>query len=362
MTKQVTLMFFLLLSFFSVSQSLRHISTFPVYLNENSGIITQSKNSAWIHNDSGDGPIIYKIDSNGIQQDSIYLNGVTAIDFEDITQDLFGNIFIGDIGNNNHNRTNLVVYKIPNPNSISGSAVTPEEIHFSYSDQTQFPDPNQNSDCEALFHYNNHLYLISKNWGSSGYSKLYELPDSAGSYVAQLIDSFASPMVTAADYHPSGKLAVLSMDRVTVFDQFVGNNFFDGRASTFYFSLSQKEAVSFVTASSLYITQEHHRFFPGAKLYELNFSSYLSLTESKDESKISISPNPVADILTLIIDINSYSQFSYFIYSSEGTLVKKGTKTAKQKTKIRVNELKTGMYFLAIKTNKTLITKRFIKN
>jgi len=362
MIKHFLIPLFILSSVYSMGQNLRNISTFPNYLNENSGIITRGKNAAWIHNDSGDGPIIYKIDSNGILQDSIYLNGVTAVDFEDITQDVLGNVYIGDIGNNNHNRTNLVVYKIPNPDSVIGNNVTAEIISYSYSDQTQFPDPNQNSDCEALFHHDNHLFVISKNWGSSGFSKLYQLVDTAGNHIAQLVDSFVSPMVTAADFHPSGKLAVLSMDRVTIFDQFTGNRFFDGRASTFYFSLTQKEGVSFVNPNSLYITQEHHRFFPGAKLYELNFSPFLSLEENNMEFEINISPNPVTDYLSIFYTNKPQNPLTYSIYSSEGILVQTGSLSAEIGNKIKTSKLTTGLYFLVIKSQNTLVTKRFIKN
>ncbi|MEN8839337.1 MAG: T9SS type A sorting domain-containing protein [Flavobacteriales bacterium] len=354
-------LFCILTSFVLIGQNLRNISTFPAYLNENSGIITQGKNSAWIHNDSGDGPIIYKIDSNGTLLDSLTLSGVTAIDFEDITQDIFGNVYIGDIGNNNHNRTNLVVYKIPNPSTIIGNTVIPEAINFSYSDQTQFPDPNQNSDCEALFHHNNHLFLISKNWGSSGFSKLYQLPDSGGNHIAQLIDSFVSPMVTAADFHSSGKLAVLSMDRVTIFDQFTGIDFFGGRTSTFYFSLTQKEGVSFVNSNSLYITQEHHRFFPGAKLYELEFSPYLSLDKKDINFEFNLSPNPASDFISLNYPKESLHPLTYSIYNTEGKLQHSGIISSDLERKIEVSQLKTGLYFLTIKSKNQVATQRFIK-
>ncbi len=359
--KHLLAILFLFFSAVVLGQSLRVISTFPNYLNENSGLIVKTNNSAWIHNDSGDGPIIYKIDSNGIQLDSIYLNGITAIDFEDITQDNQGNVYVGDIGNNNHNRTNLVVYKIPNPDSLSSNAVTPEAIHYHYSDQTQFPDPNQNSDCEALFHFNNHLYLISKNWGNSGYSKLYELPDTSGTHVAQLIDSFASPMVTAADYHPSGKLAVLSMDRVTVFDQFVGNHFFNGRNSTFFFPLTQKEGVSFVSSNSLYITQENHRFFPGAKLYEFKIGNYLSVEEVERKKDFSITPNPANDNIS-IIPVGDFTnkEYHYSIYNAKGQLVKNRGNNYSSSL-ISIEEFNQGIYFVIIKTKSELFTKRFIK-
>ncbi|MGB1041664.1 MAG: hypothetical protein ACPGVD_12375, partial [Flavobacteriales bacterium] len=302
--RKVISFLFLIFPTLLYSQGLRLISILPSYLNENSGIEVKSNNGIWTHNDSGDGPIIYKIDSNGNQLDSIYLNGITAVDFEDITSDNAGNLYIGDIGNNAHNRTDLVIYKIPNPDSISGNNVTPEAIHYSYQDQVTFPDPNQNSDCEALFHFNGNLYLISKNWGSSGYSKLYQLPDSAGTYSAVLLDSFASPLVTAADIDPSGKLAVLSMNQVIIFDNYSGNDFLGGRKTTISFPLTQKEGISFLDSNTLYISQENHRFFPNPKLYVLNILSYLNNIEIYPELEAGIYPNPVENILS--VKVNSF--------------------------------------------------------
>lgn len=359
--KNLLAILFLFLSVVALGQNLRVISTFANYLNENSGLIVKTNNSAWIHNDSGDGPILYKIDSNGNQLDSIYLNGITAVDFEDITQDNQGNVYVGDIGNNNHNRTNLVIYKIGNPDTVVGHNTTPESIEYAYSDQTQFPDPEQNADCEALFHFNNHLYLISKNWGNSGYSKLYKLPDTAGTHSAQLIDSFASPMVTAADYHSSGKLAILSMDRVTIFDQFSGENFFNGRNSTFFFPLTQKEGVSFVSSNSLYITQENHRFFPGAKLYEFKFGNYLSVEEIERKKDFSISPNPANDNIS-IIPVGDFTnkEYHYSIYNAKGQLVKNRGNNYSSSL-ISIEEFNQGIYFVIIKTKSELFTKRFIK-
>ena len=342
------------------AQTLRQISILPSYLNENSGLIVKSRNSVWTHNDSGDGPILYKIDSMGILLDSLFLNGVIAKDFEDIAQDVIGNVYVGDIGNNAHDRTDLVIYKISNPDSIVGNNTTPEYIQYSYSDQTQFPDPNQNADCEALFHYNNHLYLITKNWGSSGFSKLYKLPDTAGIHVAQLIDSFASPMVTAADFHSSGKLAVLSMDRVSIFDGFTGDDFFGGRNSTFFFPLTQKEGVSFVNANSLYITQENHRFFPGAKLYEFRFENLLSLNDRNEKKDFSLSPNPSTHFIEITPNLAPNEVYNYTLYNAKGQVMAKQNNLS-SKTHLSTKELNTGIYFVLIRTNTQHITKRFIK-
>jgi hypothetical protein len=355
---------FFVINSFCFSQSLRLVTNLPSHLSENSGLVATSSNGIWTHNDSGDGPIIYKIDSNGNQLDSINLNGVLAIDFEDIAKDNQGNFYIGDIGNNNHNRTDLVIYKIPNPDSILGNNVTPEAIYFSYPNQVIFPDPNQNKDCEALFHFNGHIYLLSKNWGNSGYSTLYQLPDSGGTYIATIIDSVQTPLVTGADFHSSGKLAILSMDRVVIFDQFIGNNFFNGRKSTFPFSLTQKEGVSFVNANSLYVSQENNRFFPGAKLYQLNFASFLSLVSTERAPDITAIPNPTSERLQISIkEIKTKStSLSYEIYNTKGQLVASKEFDFSPEFTVFLSNLEPGIYFFKLIMDNHSITKRIIKN
>ncbi len=364
MKKYLQIVLSLLIPFGLVSQNLRLVTNLPSHLNENSGLVATSSNGVWTHNDSGDGPILYKIDSNGIQIDSIFLNGVSAIDFEDVAQDNLGNFYIGDFGNNNHNRTNLVIYKIPNPDSIMGNNVTPEAIYFSYPNQVTFPDTNQDKDCEALFHYNGNLFLLSKNWGNSGYSTLYQLPDSAGTYSAIIIDSVQTPLVTGADIHSSGKLAVLSMDRVVIFDQFSGNNFFNGRKSTFLFSLTQKEGVTFVDANKLYISQENHRFFPGAKLYELNFSSFLSTISIARSPDMQAMPNPANE--SLMISLQNLetipSKLKYEVYNMNGQLVMSNQFNFQSEFVIFLSELNKGMYLIKLTLDEYSITKRFIKN
>ena len=356
--------FFIGMGYVLFSQNLRLVSILPSYLNENSGLVYVDDNSFWTHNDGGDGPIIYNIDSNGIQLDSIYLNGATNIDFEDITQDNLGNYYIGDIGNNSHNRTNLRIYKIPNPDSIVGNNVTPEIINYAYQDQVTFPDPNKNSDCEALFHHGNNLYLISKNWGTSGYSKLYQLPDSAGTYSALLLDSFPSGLITGADIHSSGKLAVLSMDRVFIFDNYTGNDFFNGTSSSNVYPLTQKEGICFSDANTVYISQEDHSFFPDPKLYELTLSGYLGRIEIEKSPDLQAMPNPASDYFRISLkNITAPSKkIKYQIIDLQGKVVQENQFSYKPEFTLFLSELNPGYYIIKVILDNQYISKQFIKN
>lgn len=135
--------------------SLTHI------LNESSGITFIAPNRLYTHNDSGGDDEIYEIDTLGNLIRTININSANNSDWEDITQDDLNNFYIGDFGNNNNDRTNLRIYKIPSPSSFTGNSVTADIIEFNYPDQTMFP-PNptkRNFDVEGFVWYDDSLFL-----------------------------------------------------------------------------------------------------------------------------------------------------------------------------------------------------------
>lgn len=82
----------------------------------------------------------------------------------------------------------------------------------------------------------------------------------------------------------------------------------------------------------------------------------LSTEDFENKMRIVAYPNPVRNILNLK---NIQGDFSYRIYNVSGQLLKSDMK---QKTKsINVNELKSGIYFLEIKSSSGLFTQKLIK-
>lgn len=368
-----TISLLLLFSFSnSFGQCLRNMTTLPTSLNENSGMIMTSNNNLWIHNDSGNEPFLYKIDSNGVLLDTIKLIGVIAKDWEDITQDAQGNVYIGDFGNNSHNRTDLVIYKIPNPDNILVDSVVPQEIKFTYSDQTVFPDPDQNKDCEAMFHHNNSLYLISKNWGNGQSSNFYKLPDSPGTYVANLFDSLISPMITGADMHPSGRLAILSMNSLFLIDSITGDDFRNGRSKVINLALSQKEGICFSDSNTILISQEHHSIFPGAKIFQLTCPAFSnvsaepqstsSLAENSFEDLV-LYPNPAQNYISISSEksIKNLNSATIQIINMNGQVISSIIPSNLLDNSINISNFESGMYFLRITTHQKQSIHRFIK-
>jgi uncharacterized protein YjiK len=271
--------FLVVMTLSGCSQKLKIIARLPTTINESSGLTVNPDGTFWTHNDSGDQPRIYKLDSLGKLIKTIYLKGATAVDYEDITRDKPGNIYVCDCGNNSSNRQNLCIYKISNADiRADRDTVTPERIHFTYSDQSLFPPSKtkRNFDCEALVVYNDSIFLFSKNRGESEYCRRYILPTVQGSYTAILLDSVrTNRWITGAAISPDNKtLILLSENKLNIFTNFVGSNFFRGKHIKVGIPVTQKEGITFKTNSVIYITDEVFKGF-GGKLYSINLSVLL---------------------------------------------------------------------------------------
>lgn len=232
------------------------LGVLPPLVSETSGLILAEKQDAfWTHNDGGNPAELYEVNSDGKITSTVKLPKLVNIDWEDITKDTKGNLYIADVGNNQNYRQDLAIYKL-NPNRPNHY----QSIQLKYADQRNFPPPpnEQNFDCEAIAWHKNKLYLFSKNRSTTNrYVKLYSVPDTVGNYVATVQDSvYSRAMVTAADISPNGKtLALLTYGKVLLFDITEEMNF---SKPTYCIKLakSQSEAIAFVNNTDFVITNE----------------------------------------------------------------------------------------------------------
>ena len=222
--------FFILLAFISseiysqAAAPIYSICSLPSVINESSGIEKTGPNTFWSHNDSGGQPQIYKFDSAGVLLKTLTFTNATNIDWEEIAEDNLKNIYVGDFGNNNNNRSvansnGLKIYKIVDPNLIAGTTTTAAIINFEYVDRNfSAPATNHNFDMEGFFFFNDSLHLFTKNrtTPTNGWIKHYILPSTPGTYTAMVVDSFnnGGTRITAADISPNKKtVALLANDK-----------------------------------------------------------------------------------------------------------------------------------------------------
>ncbi|MCX6180392.1 MAG: hypothetical protein NT150_00500 [Bacteroidetes bacterium] len=280
--RNLVLIFLLfLLSTQGNAQTLRTICSLPEIVNETSGIVVNEKKQVWTINDSGGEPILYLCDTLGNLLRKVKITGAWNRDWEELTRDDQGNFYIGNIGNNLNDSKDLCIFKIQNPDKLLGDAVTAQAIHFSYEDQKYFPpaDSAMNFNCEAMIWLHGNLYLFSKNQTDpfDGKTYLYQLPDAPGKYVATKISCFNTGGDDLFNYWISGaalspdksKLVLLSSNKMWLFSNFSGHDFFSGKSTVINFpSSTQKEAIGFVNNNEVYISDEL-LMGKGRKLYSV---------------------------------------------------------------------------------------------
>jgi len=177
----------------------------PAELKEVSGMARLPSGDLWLLNDSHNPPLLFRYDPLAGKLLETRSLPVPNRDWEDLSCDDQGNLYIGDIGNNYNRRKDLCIYRY---NPVSGAL---DSINYRYPDQTAFApaDPRDwNFNCEAMVFYRDSLHLFSKNVFKGNFiTKHYVLPAKPGEYLAELRDSIylKNRVVTGAALSRDGR-------------------------------------------------------------------------------------------------------------------------------------------------------------
>jgi len=275
------LVVFILFACQQESDSLTTLYALPNKLKEVSGIVyTPNTNLLWTLEDRGNTNAIYGIDSNGKIEKTITIENTDNIDWEDITKDAEGNLYIGDFGNNDNERTDLCIYKI-DKNALPAESTNPVyKVSFDYPEQKDFPPKKTEMfyDVEGFFEFKNNFYLFTKNRskGFDGTAFLYKIPNTPGFHQAVLMGEFKTCgeynhcAVTSATISPDEtKVAVLTHDKLFLFENFQEDDFLNGTKTVLELNhFSQKEAVCFTDNDRLFIADERTKSV-GGNVYEV---------------------------------------------------------------------------------------------
>ncbi len=257
---------------------LTYLGKLPSKLSEVSGIASLDSTTAWVIEDNGNKDHIYSINLDGRLTKSFKVKNAKNDDWEDLTIDDEGNLYIGNFGNNANERKDLSIYKLPNPEKEKGSKIEAEKISFHYPEQTKFPPKKSKLmfDCEAFFYRNGFLYLITKNraWPYDGKAFIYKIPAQKGSYSAELVGTFTSctdPQfcsITAADISPDRtKIALLGSGYIWLFTDFSSDDFTDGTVRAIDVKhRTQQESICFLDNNTVLIVDEQSKT-KGRNLY-----------------------------------------------------------------------------------------------
>lgn len=259
-------LFFLLLSTSCNTGNLTVISDLPNSLKEASAIETvANSNLLWTIEDSGNKNNIYGLDLNGRIVKDIDISNSSNIDWEDLTSDKQGNLYIGDFGNNSKNRDDFTIYKV---SDLSSDKTKAERINFI------LPKKVKPKDFEAFFLLDDYFYVFSKENKSS---MVFKIPNQIGLHTAVLVEKFnlegKSNRITSADISDNGKtIILLNHDKLWEITNFKKDNFFEGNIQELKFEHnSQKEGICFKNSNTVYITDERNKS-EGGNLYYFNIN------------------------------------------------------------------------------------------
>lgn len=247
---------------------LKVITALPKKLSENSGLEQFDEKSVWIVEDNGNGDNIYKVGFDGEIETEFEVKNAKNEDWEDLTSDKKGNLYIGDFGNNGNDRKNLVVYKLPNPETEPGDKIDAERIQFSYPEQKEFPPGSSQLfyDAEAFFHFEEHLYIFTKNRADpfTGETHIYRIPEKKGKYDATFLgklktcQDWNTCQITSAAISPDGKTVVLlGYGKLWTVTDFQKDNLSKGKLTEIDLGIrTQLESVCFTDDKNLLLSDE----------------------------------------------------------------------------------------------------------
>lgn len=201
-------------------------------ISESSGLVASRSTPGvyWTHNDSGDGPFIYAFDTHGDSRGIFRVTGAQARDWEDIAagpgpQANKSYLYIGDIGDNNKTRDEVIVYRVVEPTlnaatqkqtkARPGSTGAAETIRLKY--------PDGKHDAEALLVHptSGNIYIVTKVLLANPVVYEAAAPFTAGKVVTMKrigevrVPSLFGGVITGGSVSPDGR-------RVALCDYFQG--------------------------------------------------------------------------------------------------------------------------------------------
>lgn len=244
---------FLLMSNSCDSGKLTNLADLPMRISESSALeIIPDVPLLWTIEDRGNGPVLYGLDTSASLEKVLTITNAKNHDWEDLTSDKQGNLYIGDFGNNHHNREKFSIYKINHPENAS-SEIEAERIQF------QLPEKHKSEDFEAFFIWDEHFYIFSK---SHKKGILIKVPNKKGMHTAEIVAKFdldaKHKRITSADISEDGQQVVLlNHDKLFLLTDFKDDNFFEGKIKIIDFEHdSQKEGIVFSDSETVLISDE----------------------------------------------------------------------------------------------------------
>lgn len=167
----------------------------PRDLHESSGAAWSRRTPGllWTHDDSGQ-PVVFGVDSGGVERARVRVTGATNVNWEDIAQAACpagSCLYVGDIGDNQARRPGITVYRVPEPDATAAATAPAEAFGATYPDGPQ--------DAEAMFVLGGAVYVATK--GETGPAGLYRFPQPLRPGASVVLEKVASLSNAALKRH-----------------------------------------------------------------------------------------------------------------------------------------------------------------
>jgi hypothetical protein len=177
--------------------------------NELSGLVRSRSQPGllWSHDDSGSGPVLFGLRSDGRVVARPTVSGAQAVDWEDIAAgpapDGTPLLYIGDIGDNAARRASIDVYRVAEPRAGAAATAPAARLRLRYPDGAH--------DAEALLAdpLRGELVIVTKALGTArAYGVSARLPAGAQATLRRG-PAIALSLVTAGDVSADGRIVAL---------------------------------------------------------------------------------------------------------------------------------------------------------
>lgn len=193
-------------------------------ITESSGLsASECQDVLWTHNDAGNDAFIFGMDMQGKHLGTWKVENARNVDWESIAtyKDAGGQCFllIGDIGDNDQNRTELEIYRIPEPKvSPEGSASnTTDPLRTGAAEVLRYAYPDGSNNAETLLVHpkTGDIYLVTKEkTGPAGIHRLKPAVGTQNILTTEKIGDVAVPstpqgLITGGSFSPDGRRLML---------------------------------------------------------------------------------------------------------------------------------------------------------
>jgi len=364
--------------------TLNEVGLLPEGVQESSGLVYWS-GALYTHNDSGGQPEIYELDpKTGRLRRTLSISGAVNTDWEDLAQDE-EYLYIGDFGNNLGDRVDLRIYRVSKSDLALSDMPPAELIEFTLEDQTDFePREIHPYDMEAFFSIGDFLVILTKDRENLT-TTAYRLPSEPGVHQARRLDSAeVQGWVTGADFDPStGRLFILGYNSllrpfVAQADQVSEELIFSGAFArqSLDIGFAQAEGIAWAGADQVFVTTEFFGSNPFGDSLALLYSGEIDLLGesgppveddpgSEDppeeaENRLILYRPPGSDDLHFELN-TAEGIFGRGLFSSSGVLLQYTPPEELEPgdTRIRIDHLPDGVYFLVYYLRSEILVKSF---